>query len=384
MARVPLLERAFGQDRLVAVHRLVGFTSINLMLLHVVTISWGYAGGQLPAALSTGWNLVLTYPGMLIAGVGSALLLVVAFSSARRARRRTKYEAWHLLHLYAYLGTGLALPHQLWTGHELTGSPGRTLFWWMLWAVALTAVLVWRVAAPLMLNARHRLVVDSVRRESANVWSVVITGRRLAAFHVEPGQFLTWRFLTGPNPLRAHPYSLSAAPDGQRLRITVEQVGDDSRGISRLRPGTRVFVEGPYGRLTARARTRRRLAFLGAGVGVTPLRALAEGLDYAHGDAIWIERFRTTPLFASETASLARTRGLQTLRVGGRRRHEGSWLGTCKAPRDDLEALRSWIPDVVERDVYVCGPPAWTRLVVTTLKAAGLPANQIHLETFGW
>ena len=47
MARVPLLERAFGQDRLARHHRLVGFTSFNLMVGHVVLITWGYALGDL-------------------------------------------------------------------------------------------------------------------------------------------------------------------------------------------------------------------------------------------------------------------------------------------------------------------------------------------------
>ena len=45
MARVPVLERAFGQDRLARRHRVVGFTSFSLMLAHVVLITWGYAAG---------------------------------------------------------------------------------------------------------------------------------------------------------------------------------------------------------------------------------------------------------------------------------------------------------------------------------------------------
>ena len=46
MARIPLVERAFGQDRLAAVHRWVGFASFNLMLAHIALITWGYAAGD--------------------------------------------------------------------------------------------------------------------------------------------------------------------------------------------------------------------------------------------------------------------------------------------------------------------------------------------------
>ena len=61
---------------------------------------------------------------MLLAAAGTACLVMVVVTSVRAARRRLRYESWHLLHLYAYLGVGLALPHQLWTGQEFLASPG--------------------------------------------------------------------------------------------------------------------------------------------------------------------------------------------------------------------------------------------------------------------
>ena len=123
MARVPVLEAAFGQDRLAAIHRLVGFTSFNLMLAHLVLITWGYAGGRLAGTPATAWDLTVNYPGMLLAVAGTACLVMVVATSVKAARRRLRYESWHLLHLYAYLGVGLALPHQLWTGKELEVLP---------------------------------------------------------------------------------------------------------------------------------------------------------------------------------------------------------------------------------------------------------------------
>src|SRR6478752_215718 len=297
MARVPRLESAYGQDRLAHLHRLVGFTSFNLMLAHVVLITWGYAAGQLSQTPSTLWNLVVTYPGMLLATGGTVCLFLVVFTSVKAARRRIRYESWHLLHLYAYLGVGLALPHQLWTGQQFLSSPGRTFFWWTAWAVAAGSVLVWRVGLPVWRNLWHRLEVTSVVRETDDVVSVYLTGRRLHRLRVEPGQFFTWRFLGRPGWTRANPYSLSAAPDGRSLRITVQAAGDGSAEAFSLRPGTRALFEGPYGRLSPRARTRRGVALIGAGVGITPLRALAEGLPAGPGDCVLLHRWTTEPLF---------------------------------------------------------------------------------------
>ena len=212
-------------------------------------------------------------------------------------------------------------------------------------------------------------------------------GRDLHRLPVEAGQFLSWRFLGRRGWSRAHPYSLSAAPDGRSLRITVQSAGDGSAEVASLSPGTRILVEGPHGRLSGRARTRQRVALIGAGVGITPLRALAEGLDYQPGDAVLLHRYTDEPLFAHELTVLGHERGLQVVSLPGRRRFPGSWLGDGIPDFPtvtDADALRHWVPDVAERDVYVCGPEPWTRLVIRDLRALGVAQDHLHVESFAW
>jgi predicted ferric reductase len=374
MARIPALERAYGQDDLARRHRLVGFTSFNLMLAHVVMVTIGYAGGSLLASPRWLWDLTVDYPGMLLADAGALCLVMVVVTSIRAARRRLRYESWHLLHLYAYLGVGLALPHQLWSGAQLAGSTGRTIFWWTAWAAAAAAVVVWRLGLPAYRTVRHDLRVTSVVREADGVVSVYVAGRDLDALGVEAGQFFSWRFLAGPGWSRAHPYSLSAAPDGRSLRITVKDLGDGSRDVARLRPGTRVLVEGPYGRLSARARTRRHVALVGAGVGITPLRSLAEGLSYAPGEVVLVHRYAQQPLFGRELAVLGSERGLHVVDLPGSR----------DDPANDPRAMLHHVPDLAQRDVYVCGPEGWADAVGRAALAAGLPPEHLHIEIFSW
>src|ERR1019366_2786933 len=180
----------------------------------------------------------------LLAVAGTVALVGVIVTSVRAARARLRYESWHLLHLYAYLGLGLALPHQLWTGKDFLTSPAATVYWWTLWAAAAASVLLWRVGQPLWRSLRHQLVVEQVRAENDRVTTVVMRGRMLHRLPVRAGQFLQWRFLDGPGFTRAHPYSLSAAPDGRTLRITAEHLGDGSSRLADLRPGE---VTGVYG-----------------------------------------------------------------------------------------------------------------------------------------
>lgn len=217
MARIPVVERVYGQDELVRRHRLVGFWSFWLMAAHIVLITLGYAASVNLNPFVQLWELVVDYPGMLLASAGTVALVMVVVTSIRKARAKLRYESWHLLHLYAYLGVGLALPHQLWTGQEFLTSPAATVYWWTLWAAAAGAVLVFRVGLPAYRSAVHGLRVVSVVRETDDVVSVTMRGRHLDRLDALPGQFLNWRFLTGPGWMRAHPYSLSAAPDGQTL-----------------------------------------------------------------------------------------------------------------------------------------------------------------------
>jgi len=386
MARIPWVERFYGQDLLARRHRLIGFLSFWLMLAHVVLITVGYAQAGASGIARTTWDLVATYPGMLLATAGTSLLTVVVVLSVRAARRRQRYETWHLIHLYAYLGVGLALPHQLWTGADFVGSAAARLYWWGLYAAALGAVLLFRLGLPAWRSAYHRLRVEAVVPEAPGVVSVYLRGHRLDRLPVRAGQFFLWRFLDGPGWSRANPYTLSAGPRPDLLRITVKELGDGSARVARLRPGTRALIEGPYGALTAARRTSEHALLIAAGVGITTMRALLDDLVPASGQVTLLYRIRRyeDAVFRTELDHVARRYGVQVIYLDGGRQHHGSWLPARFAEIGDIRALLWLVPDVAVCDVFLCGPPPWMRTVRGTLTAAGVSGDRIHAEEFAW
>jgi predicted ferric reductase len=386
MARIPLVERAFGQDRLARWHRWAGFTSFWLMIAHIVLITLGYAGAAHANAFAELWDMIWTYPGMLLATAGTAALIMVVVTSIRAARRKLRYESWHLIHLYAYLGVGLALPHQLWTGTDFIGSAAATAYWWTLYAVSAGGVLVYRVALPLWRNWRHRLVVSHVTPEGPGLTSVYLSGRRLDKLPARAGQFFQWRFLDGPGWSRSHPYSLSATPNGQLLRITVKDLGDGSARTARLAPGTKALIEGPYGKLTGETYTGGPVVLLACGIGVTPLISLLGELPYQPGEATLIYRARNEAevAFRGELDWFARQRGVRVVYLLGPRASRPSWLPAGFADHGDADALRQIAPDIAGSHVYVCGPDAWIEAARAAAHSAGVKPERLHTELFSW
>jgi ferredoxin-NADP reductase len=172
---------------------------------------------------------------------------------------------------------------------------------------------------------------------------------------------------------QAHPYSLSAAPTGRHLRITVKVLGDHSAALRRLRPGTRVAIEGPYGIFTADARQSDRLLLVGAGVGITPVRALLEELpEDADVDVLLRGSRHEDLVLRDEIADMVDRRGGRLHELVGPREHV----------RLDAAALKWLVPDIAERDVYLCGPEPFQDLVVAAASEAGVPASHLHHESF--
>jgi ferredoxin-NADP reductase len=311
-------------------------------------------------------------------------------TSVRAARNRMGYERWHLVHLTAYAAVALSLPHQLSDGSDIAGHPMERGYWLGLYILVAASLIWWRLAVPLGRSFWHALYVEQVVPEAPGVWSVWIRGRRLDRIGAQAGQYFTWRFMARGMLLAGHPWSLSAAPGAKRLRITVRDLGDHSRRLPELRPGTRVLVEGPYGAFTADRRVHRRVALLAAGIGITPVRALAEELSAEHnsrpGEITLVYRADSADqlALAGELQQLADRTGLVLhLLVGPP--VAGSWLpGDLSAGRPDGDTLAWIVPDIAQHDVYVCGPARWMDLVHRSLAEAGVPRQQVHDERFVW
>jgi ferredoxin-NADP reductase/DMSO/TMAO reductase YedYZ heme-binding membrane subunit len=377
MARLPPLERGIGTDRLARWHAMGGRYVITLVTGHVLLIVWGYAVTAHEKVTNETVALLTAYPDVLMATVAWFLLLGVAAFSVRAARRRLSYETWYYAHLYTYLAIALAFSHQFADGPAFDANLAARVTWSAMY-VTVAALIVWyRILTPLRNTARHRFTVQRVRPEAPGIVSVFITGRDFDRLRAEPGQFFRWRFLTRELWWQSHPYSLSAMPQPDLMRITVKARGEHSGSLANLQPGTRVMAEGPYGAFTP-ALSGRRVLLIAGGVGITPIRAMFAALPKRMSDGISLVYRASHPrdvVFSRELDAIAADRNAALHYVIGSR--EG--LGY-----DPLAPvyLQRMVPGLHRYEAYVCGPSGMTETAVESLRALGVPRRRIHCESF--
>ncbi|GAA2109229.1 ferredoxin reductase family protein [Microlunatus panaciterrae] len=372
VARVPWLESAVGQDHLVSWHRSLGGSVLLLTVTHVLLL---LVGGELVdrrMPWSEFWTVMLTQPDVLTATIGTAALILAGIASARFARQRLSYEAWYWLHLTTYVAVFLTFGHQINAGAHFAGNPWSRLLWTGLYLATASAVVTWRILLPLRAVLRHRVRVEAVVEESVGVASIWLRGRHLEELNTRAGQFFLFRFLAPGHLWTAHPYSVSFVPHRDQMRITIGALGDHSSAVTGIRPGTFVIMNGPFGRFTADRAGSDKVLLVAGGAGIGPIRALAHDLSVRGHDVVVLHRARSADHLALGP-ELAAQDEITFLPVLGRRRD---------LRHDPLSAgsLLAMVPDVREREVFVCGSPGLSETVSTALRSLGLPERHIHRE----
>ncbi len=373
VSRLSFVETVLGQDRLVRLHKTLSPWPISLIALHVFFTTIGYA----QAAKTGFWHqfgtFISSFPNMLTATIGFILMMAIAAISIRAIRSRLRRETWWSIHLAMYLALALSFAHIIALGPAFVGHPLARALWIASWLGTAGVVLVYRFLLPVVRSLRYSLKVVEVKQENSEVSSIILKGTNLEKLRFKGGQFFSWRFLAPGIWWQAHPYSLSAMPKPPYLRLTVKNLGDHSGSLGSIKPGTRVLIEGPYGTLTAHSRQRQHALLIAGGIGVTALRALLEELP-AKSKPVVIRRVRSQEdlVLKAEVEALIKHRRGNLYELIGSRRHI----------KFDGPAIQKMVPDILHRDVYICGSQSFVDGIIEIVKDIGVNSDSIHFEAF--
>lgn len=373
-ARVPGFDRWFGGlTRLWKSHHWLGAGSLVLLMAHPLLLAL--------AASSDGLNVAvaLLFPPLdhwqIWSGWLALLLMMVFLAPSFAFFGDPDYQRWKRVHRLAGPAVLLALVHAWQYGRTLPGEADKWL-WLVLAALAVGAV-AWRFVFSRRIG-RLRYEVARVIGVANNLVELVLepAGRRRLEY--EAGQFVYMapfdRSLSAGYG-EEHPYTLSSSPDEDRLRIAIKDLGDASRAIQTIRPGSRVTIEGPYGDFFSEREPEKQL-WIAGGIGITPFLARARHLARRGRAAdirlVYCVQDEARARFLDELQTIAdELAGFEVIP------HLFYREGPLNA--DFLDAR---VPDAAAREAFICGPPGLNSLARRLLIGAGIGRGQIHTEEF--
>jgi predicted ferric reductase len=370
------VEHRYGLDQVFIWHRILGETMAVLVGVHVVTsvFAWG---------LDTGFgSAIVDLTGrenyMALAFVGSLLIGVVTVSSLRSIRRQMSYETWYFVHLLAYIGFAISFSHEIVLG-TMFNDDAVSRWIWIALHLGVAITLIRGRWGRLIAAVVHPLHVVDRRKLNSNTTELHLAGGGIHKMVGDAGQFVIIRPLTKGLWWQAHPYSLSAAPSTDGLRISVKSLGDASSSIRELPRGTRVAVEGPFGACTPAAIEDHKVLFIVGGIGVAPVKAMLERLDRRHQPIVLYRASKHDDLvYVNELRGMARDLGGELLTL------VGPTAGLAVKDPFSGKVLRKAIPDVADRVCILCGPERLLWAGRAGLREAGVAGADIHFEQPWW
>jgi len=374
ISRVPFVEKTYGFDKLNRLHRRVGYSFGASILIHPTLLILGYAKLNDLSLVRQLLDFITNWEDVLKAVIGLSILLIVVFLSLPTIRKMFKYETWHASHLFMYVAIFFFFSHQVNTA-DVSG--GVAFYYWYIVNFTVFGLLVlYRFLHPFILYHKHKFTVLKVVEETHDVTSVYITGKNMADFKYDAGQYLHVSFFT-KKLWQPHPFSLSVAQNGAYIRLSIKAVGDYTSLTHKLNPGTKVLLEGPFGRFTEKVAKKDKYLFIAGGIGITPIRSMIEYLSPKKKDMILLYANKTAKdiAFKDELQKLP-ARHVDILSIEPESGFEKGYI--------DEEKIKRLSPDFIDRDIYVCGPPPMTDSILLILKKIGVPASQIHFEKFAY
>jgi ferredoxin-NADP reductase len=182
-------------------------------------------------------------------------------------------------------------------------------------------------------------------------------------------------------------YSIASAPDGTRLELTVQRIGDGEVSpylTEVLEPGDPLELRGPIGGwFVWSPQAPTPLLLVAGGSGVVPLMAMIRAHAAAKSSVplrlIYSVRTPADAMYAPELSQRAVASPLEVTYLYTRAAPPGGRAGRINP---DVIAEAAWPPED-KPAIFICGPTGFVETAADLLVAAGHDPAAIKTERFG-
>ncbi|MGO4917057.1 ferredoxin reductase family protein [Pseudogemmobacter sp. W21_MBD1_M6] len=378
--RFKRISNGIGMDLTMRFHQIMARTALGFALLHPFLYTGAPSGGTRPwdttrqltittdfSDLATGIAAFVLLPGLVLLAVG-------------RTQLDYKYETWRLMHgIGALLIAFLLLHHATYAG-RYGALPVMAWFWLAMTGIAVGSLLHVYLIAPLRQRAK-RWRVASIARLSPKQWGLTLAPDGHAGMDYKAGQFVWLNVGHSPYSLHVNPFSISSAPaSGPDVSFIIKELGDFTGTLDQITPGTRAYLDGPYGSLTVEGRTEPGIVLVAGGVGIAPLLGILRQMRLT-GDPrkirlVYGNRRQEQIICRKELDGQEVTYVLSE--------PPQNWEGETGVI-DAMLLDRILTPEQFRQWLFVlCGPAIMMDVVEEHLIARGTPSNRILSERFDY
>ncbi len=377
-SRLRSLNRAFGIESVMELHRFFGVSAAVLVLLHLACV---LANDPRAVALL---NFLSAPPRAQAATAATLALVMLVGVVALKRRLRLTYESWRWMHIGLSSAVLLfSALHVVWLNHALL-VPAMSAVFLVLVAIVV-AVASYRWVWRGLLDPSTEFVVHEVRFESPTISTVVLAPRGTdGAWNFVPGQFAWVRMGRSP-AAEEHPFTISSSSRDEFTTFTVRHAGDFTHMLTALPPGTPVWVDGPHGAFSGDIGKCSGFVLLAGGVGITPmmsmLRTAADRGDRRPYRLVVVASCLEDLLFREELGFLRGSLDLVVTEV--MRRPSDDWEGHYGDLGFGLLSLVLGSTEKPESvDFFICGPPAMIHDALEVIDDLEVDPRRVHTELF--
>lgn len=369
----------YGIDVVYHFHRAISLLAFFFLLLHPAIL-------LLSAPDTLGLLNPFSAPEWITAGsIALIAFALIVISSLHRLQLGLGYELWRIIHGYvAVTAVTLSLGHMIGVNYYLQVSMKRGL-WIAITITWFMALLYVRLVKPLLMR-RKPYTVETVIKERCSSWTLVLRPEGHAGMEFKPGQFVWLTIAKSPFSTREHPFSFSSsAMHPEKLAFTIKELGDFTETIGSVTPGTRAYIDGPYGSFIPDRHPFPGYVFIAGGVGITPMMSILRTFADRHELRPLLLFYGSKNLqeatFYEELEVLKSRLNLKVVHV--LTDPAEGWTG--EQGYVDAEVMGRYLPEQrMEYEYFVCGPLPMQQGTTAALQQLGVPPEQVQSESFNF
>ncbi len=372
--RIKQIAPTYGMDNILQYHREMGILAFIFILAHPIILiisepeflNYFSPAENLPRAFALVFVLVA--------------VIIVTASSLWRLKFGLSYEYWRLLHgLLSLAVVFIGVAHSIQVSYYLNN----------LWQQVLLAIIFGgfaylvihtRIIRP-WLSRKKPYIVKEVIAERDDCWTLNLQPAGHKGMRFRCGQFVWITLGETPFSLQQHPFTIASACNDRKILLTAKASGDFTSTWKNIQPGTKAFIEGPFGSFTPEP--SKNIFMVMGGIGVTPgmsfLRTMREQKDPRQAVLLYANPDWETVTFREELDEFSKDINLKLVHV--LEEPPKNWQG--ETGLINVELLKKYLPEKPEDFAYyLCGPKPMQDAAELSLRDLGIDWRLIYSERF--